>query len=303
MVISGEASVFGGRKRQEELEAAQRENLYLRGELQRLGALGSVAVQQEVAALTQRLHADQVRHQQQTSAMNAESAQLQTQLATLRAEVVETDDARLMQEVGVYQYRHVLSDAEAYKAELERLKVAMKDMTRTKSAVEASSSFHYNNSLAQGRKECGEHHRDTGPAGRRDRVRPRPRRGGDRDRVRRRHRRCHRSARAHRGRRAGRAPGRGRRAVPRDSAEHRLGPGSSRHAPAAGATGRLVRVGGVPPRVRLLGPRGLTFDAWCYHPQLGEVTDLARAFPDTRIVLDHCGGPLGVGRHADAFPV
>ena len=44
-----------------------------------------------------------------------------------------------------------------------------------------------------------------------------------------------------------------------------------------------------------LGPRGLTFEAWCYHPQIPEVTDLARAFPDTTIILDHFGGPLGTG--------
>jgi predicted TIM-barrel fold metal-dependent hydrolase len=44
-----------------------------------------------------------------------------------------------------------------------------------------------------------------------------------------------------------------------------------------------------------LARRGLTFDAWCYHPQLGEVTDLATAFPDTTIILDHFGGPLGIG--------
>jgi len=39
----------------------------------------------------------------------------------------------------------------------------------------------------------------------------------------------------------------------------------------------------------------LSFDAWQYHPQLPQVTDLARAFPDTTIILDHFGGPLGVG--------
>jgi len=44
-----------------------------------------------------------------------------------------------------------------------------------------------------------------------------------------------------------------------------------------------------------LGKRGLTFDAWLYHPQIGELTDLARAFPQTPIVLDHFGGPLGIG--------
>ncbi|MCI0547551.1 MAG: amidohydrolase family protein [Candidatus Rokubacteria bacterium] len=47
-----------------------------------------------------------------------------------------------------------------------------------------------------------------------------------------------------------------------------------------------------------LGRRGLTFDAWLYHPQIAELTALARAFPDTTIVLDHLGGPLGIGPYA-----
>jgi len=46
---------------------------------------------------------------------------------------------------------------------------------------------------------------------------------------------------------------------------------------------------------RELGRRGLSFDAWLYHPQIPQLTDLARAFPDTTIILDHFGGPLGVG--------
>jgi predicted TIM-barrel fold metal-dependent hydrolase len=47
-----------------------------------------------------------------------------------------------------------------------------------------------------------------------------------------------------------------------------------------------------------LGPRGLSFEVWCYHPQIPDVTSLARAFPDTTIVLDHLGGPLGIGPYA-----
>lgn len=42
---------------------------------------------------------------------------------------------------------------------------------------------------------------------------------------------------------------------------------------------------------------GLSFDAWQYHPQIPALTDLARAFPDTTIVLDHFGGPLGIGHY------
>src|SRR5450432_867413 len=48
-----------------------------------------------------------------------------------------------------------------------------------------------------------------------------------------------------------------------------------------------------------LAPLDLSFDAWLFHPQIGELADLARAFPDTRIVLDHCGGPIGVGSYAN----
>ena len=48
-----------------------------------------------------------------------------------------------------------------------------------------------------------------------------------------------------------------------------------------------------------LAPLGLSFDAWLFHPQIGELADLARAFPDTRIVLDHCGGPVGLGVYAN----
>jgi predicted TIM-barrel fold metal-dependent hydrolase len=56
-----------------------------------------------------------------------------------------------------------------------------------------------------------------------------------------------------------------------------------------------------------LAPLGLSFDAWLFHPQIGELTDLARAFPGTKIVLDHCGGPIGIGSYAnrreEIFPV
>jgi predicted TIM-barrel fold metal-dependent hydrolase len=53
-----------------------------------------------------------------------------------------------------------------------------------------------------------------------------------------------------------------------------------------------------------LAPLGLSFDAWLFHPQIGELADLARAFPDTQIVLDHCGGPIGLGsyRRDGIFP-
>lgn len=46
-----------------------------------------------------------------------------------------------------------------------------------------------------------------------------------------------------------------------------------------------------------LGKNGLTFDAWILEPQIDDVIDLARAFPDQPICLDHCGTPLGMGSY------
>jgi predicted TIM-barrel fold metal-dependent hydrolase len=50
---------------------------------------------------------------------------------------------------------------------------------------------------------------------------------------------------------------------------------------------------------------GMTFEAWLYHPQLGDLLDLLREFPAQKVVLNHLGGPLGVGpyegQHAEVF--
>ena len=43
---------------------------------------------------------------------------------------------------------------------------------------------------------------------------------------------------------------------------------------------------------------GLSFESWQYHPQLPDAIDLARAFPDTTIILNHVGGVLGVGPYS-----
>jgi predicted TIM-barrel fold metal-dependent hydrolase len=47
-----------------------------------------------------------------------------------------------------------------------------------------------------------------------------------------------------------------------------------------------------------LAARGLSLDAWVFHPQLADVVHLARACPSAAIVVGHCGGPLGYGPYA-----
>jgi predicted TIM-barrel fold metal-dependent hydrolase len=69
--------------------------------------------------------------------------------------------------------------------------------------------------------------------------------------------------------------------------------GSSVNRPAGLLTNAKVREG-----FAQLHPLGLSFDAWMYFTQLDELVALARAFPDAPIVLDHVGGPIGIGPYA-----
>jgi predicted TIM-barrel fold metal-dependent hydrolase len=47
-----------------------------------------------------------------------------------------------------------------------------------------------------------------------------------------------------------------------------------------------------------LKKRDLAFDAWMYHTQLPELADLAHAIPGAAFVLNHQGGPIGIGPYA-----
>ncbi|MGV6872809.1 amidohydrolase family protein [Pseudochelatococcus sp. B33] len=47
-----------------------------------------------------------------------------------------------------------------------------------------------------------------------------------------------------------------------------------------------------------LAAAGLVYDSWQFHPQIAEVTEMARAVPEAVIVLNHLGGVLGVGPFA-----
>ena len=46
-----------------------------------------------------------------------------------------------------------------------------------------------------------------------------------------------------------------------------------------------------------LQPLGLSFESWQFHPQLPDLVDLLRAFPDTNVILNHVGGLLGIPPH------
>ncbi|MBP0625018.1 amidohydrolase family protein [Cupriavidus consociatus] len=48
-----------------------------------------------------------------------------------------------------------------------------------------------------------------------------------------------------------------------------------------------------------LAPLGLSYDAWLFFPQLPELFDLAKANPDTVVIVNHCGGIVRIGQYRD----
>ena len=136
--------LFGARahaKRQsQDLAAALVENQRLRAELASFGGL-------EVAEL-------QRRHEQVAAQITSELARLDS----VRTQVINTEEEQVLQEIGIYRYRHPLSDAVAYRAALRQLQDEIKStVARKDGAVEAPLDLVFNGSAAQGRKMTSEY--------------------------------------------------------------------------------------------------------------------------------------------------
>lgn len=85
-------------------------------------------------------------------ALSSEKEAYEARLGELRTQVVPVEEEAILQEVGIYEYRHPLSDAVAYQAELKRLSDQIKVMTKKDGgAVQATTNWTVNHSAAQGR--------------------------------------------------------------------------------------------------------------------------------------------------------
>jgi septal ring factor EnvC (AmiA/AmiB activator) len=157
-----------------ERDELRAEVAHLQGELPRLkqeevALLATVEpLRTEVAALdgerakVQALGVELQQLQQRRDALTAESAELErlaSELPKLRSEygelsqqVVEMRETAILQEVGIYQYRHPLDDAVAYKARLSGLQGQIKDAVKAGNAVLGATTWTVNGSVRDGAK-------------------------------------------------------------------------------------------------------------------------------------------------------
>lgn len=129
------------RRAQRELAAVQQQISDERAELARLQAQSTTAGS-----------ATSMSETPVDNTFTVEAAALMAAVETARQELVELNDAALLQQVGIYEYHHPLENADAYKERLTDLRTRIKDSVKAKDAILASDRFAYNNSLAQGRR-------------------------------------------------------------------------------------------------------------------------------------------------------
>lgn len=92
----------------------------------------------------------------ETRRLRAEVDALRAELEQVRAasgeDLVDLDDERVLQDVGIYRYHHPLENSAEYRDQLRALQEEIKSMVKSRDAVLVSDMFTFNNSLAKGRR-------------------------------------------------------------------------------------------------------------------------------------------------------
>jgi hypothetical protein len=147
---------FGARKLVktllDDVEKLRAERDTLHDELTRLGGLTIIQLEAKRTQLESTIAEQTARLERERLAAAAAVTDLKVKLEEARKAIVATEDVALLQEAGVYDYRHPLTDVVAYEQELAALQDQIKAMTRKDGgAVLAASTWTVNGSAAQGR--------------------------------------------------------------------------------------------------------------------------------------------------------
>lgn len=131
-------AILPGRGRREGSEDVKREDIH------REGRVGHVADQAQLdeTGTARRGRPERVER----------GEDLRHEIALLREELIELNDAVLLQRVGIYEYHHPAENSEQLRSSLKELQEETRNAIRSRRAILASDRFAYNNSLAQGRK-------------------------------------------------------------------------------------------------------------------------------------------------------
>jgi hypothetical protein len=104
------------------------------------------------AALDQIGVAERDRLARELEDLRRETAQASLELSDAKREIIETRDAAILQEVGIYEYRHPLDESVAYKGQLSALQDQIKAYVKAGNAVVGATNWTVNGSTREGTK-------------------------------------------------------------------------------------------------------------------------------------------------------
>lgn len=135
-----------------EVSRTRTESNELKAQLDKLGALSVIELEKRKTELKAELQELISRSERARIAEELQRADLQQQVEALRKTMVATEDLALLQEAGIYQYRHPLTDIVQYESRLAQLHIQIKEMVKKDGgAVESAQDWQVNGSAAQGR--------------------------------------------------------------------------------------------------------------------------------------------------------
>ncbi|MCP2221715.1 DUF4041 domain-containing protein [Bradyrhizobium elkanii] len=136
-----------------ELEAVRAQHEIAQQHLTAIGAASMMEVEAKRCELQAKVDALNAQFVRTTAEIAGERDALRKEVEEAQGTIVETRETALLQEVGIYEYRHPLTDVLAYENALDRLQDAMKAAAkRDGGAVLAATNWTVNGSEAEGRK-------------------------------------------------------------------------------------------------------------------------------------------------------
>jgi Meiotically Up-regulated Gene 113 (MUG113) protein/uncharacterized protein DUF4041 len=104
----------------------------------------------------QRADSDRAAAAESMRSLQQQIEEATARLTEVRAQIVQTEDVAMLQEAGIYEFRHRLADAVAYKSRLADVRDEIKTAVRSGGAVESTTHWTVNGSASQGRKMVSE---------------------------------------------------------------------------------------------------------------------------------------------------
>jgi hypothetical protein len=140
VVDQPKGGIFNGGKK-----ALEAENAELRAALAAIGATEREQIRVDIEAL-------RAGREALLDRLHEEEAALRARLAVLGQEIVAVEEEAILQEVGIYRYRHPLDSAVAYKDQLASIQAQAKELAKTGHAVIGATNWQVNGSTREGTK-------------------------------------------------------------------------------------------------------------------------------------------------------